>query len=90
VAADADEPDAPLSNESPGETLGRAQQFGDLGDGEQPFDLGDRWAGHQAALPVAESSATEASRDRRLASARACSQWSRSATARRSRLPGGR
>jgi hypothetical protein len=62
VTAHADEPDAPFRDQSPGKTLGGAQQVGDLGYGEEPLHLGHRSPGHQAALPVVEASAARASR----------------------------
>ena len=39
MTADTDKPDAPLGDQPPRETLGCAEQLGDLGHGKQPLDL---------------------------------------------------
>src|SRR5262249_51915129 len=90
MTANANEADSSLSDETPREPLGRSQQVGDFGNSQKAIRLRYLGWGHHAALPVAGSSAARASRARRLASVSACSQWSRSATACRSLLAGGR
>jgi hypothetical protein len=90
MAAHMNEPDAAFSDETTRKPRLCAQQLGDLGHAQEPFHPNRRSPGHHAALPLAETSAARASCARRLASARAFSQRSRSPTERRSRLPGGR
>jgi hypothetical protein len=77
MTANTDKADTALRNEAPGESIGRAQQLGDLGHGKEPFHLGRR-PSHHATLPIAETLA--ASSARRLASSKAAFNRLRSAT----------